>query len=125
MILAIVALMAAWSAIRSGGRDVGVLRTFDFSGSDIYTTLWVYEEQPFLWVRANRPDREWLREIQRHPDVELRRNGQSAKYRALVIRDPEWHAHVDVRFRAKYGLIDRWREWMSGPNTVVVRLERR
>ena len=80
-ILVAVALMAAWSAIRSGGRDVGVLRTFDYSGSDTFTTLWVYEEQPFLWIRANRPDRDWLREIQRHPTVEFRHHGRSVKYR--------------------------------------------
>jgi hypothetical protein len=29
------------------------------------------------------------------------------------------------RFRAKYGIADRWREWRSGRDTVPVRLETR
>jgi hypothetical protein len=114
-----------WSAIRVGGRDVGVLRTFDVQGQDFYTTLWVVDDAEFVWIRANRPDRRWFAYVQQNPDVQLRRSGRQRAYRAVVFDKPQARAHVDVRFRAKYGLVDRWREWRDGSHTIPIRLEPR
>ena len=114
-----------WSAIRVGGRDVGVLRTFDVRGQDFYTTVWVIDDAGFLWIRANRPDRKWFSYVQQNPDVELRRFGRQRAYRAVVFDKPEARAYVDVRFREKYGLADRWRAWYDGSYTIPIRLEPR
>ena len=78
------ALGLAWSAIRMGGRDVWVLRTFDPQGKDLYTTLWVIDDSEFVWIRANRRDRKWLSYVQRSPDVTLRRSEHQRAYRAVV-----------------------------------------
>jgi hypothetical protein len=127
LVLAVIALAVglAWSAIRVGGRDVAVLRTFDVQGQDLYTTLWVADDNRFVWIRANRPDRKWLLHVQENPNVQLWRSGRPRAYRAKVFDNPEGRAYVDPRFREKYGLADRWREWRDGNDTVPIRLEPR
>ena len=77
------------------------------------------------WIQAARPDRRWLSHLQRNPNVELQRDGRSRRYRAMVFDDAEARAYVAPRFREKYGLADRWREWSIGRNTIPVRLESR
>ena len=119
------ALGLAWSAIRVGGRDVGVLRTFDVQGMDFYTTVWVADDAEFVWIRANRPDRKWLSYVQQNPDVQLRRFGRQRAYRAVIFEKPEARAYVDARFREKYGLADRLRAWRDGSHTIPIRLEPR
>ena len=115
----------AWSALRVGGRDIGVLRTFDVRGKDLYTTLWVIDDAGFAWIRANRPDRKWLSHVKENPNVELRRSGRQGAYHAMVYDKPEARAYVAPRFREKYGLADRWREWYDGSDTIPVRLQPR
>ena len=34
-------------------------------------------------------------------------------------------AHVDPRFREKYGIADRWRAWRDGNDTIPIRLQPR
>ncbi len=127
LVLAGIALVLgfAWFAIRAGGRDVGVLRTFDVQGKDLYTTLWVVDDAEFVWIRANRPDRKWLFHVQQNPNVQLRRFGRQGTYRAVVFDKPDARTYVAPRFRAKYGLADRWRAWRDGSDTVPIRLEPR
>jgi hypothetical protein len=120
-----VVLVLAWSALRVGARDVGVLRTFDVQGKDLYTTLWVVDDAGFVWIRATRPDRNWLSHLQQNPNVQLRRSGRQRTYHAMVFDKDEVRAHVDRRFREKYGLADRWREWREGNDTIPIRLEPR
>jgi hypothetical protein len=118
-------LAAGWSALRAGEREIAVLRVFDGTGADVFATLWVVDDEAgFAWIRANRPDRRWLTIIERNPKVELRRQGRNRRYVAHVFDTPDARAYVAPRFRAKYGLADRWREWTSGRDTIPVRLER-
>ncbi len=119
------ALGVGWSAIRSSGRDVAVLRTFDVQGRDLYTTLWVIDDGGSAWVQAARRDRKWLFHVRQSPNVELRRDGRTGRYRATVFDDAEARAHVAPYFRAKYGLADRWREWSLGSDTIPVRIKPR
>ncbi len=127
LVLAGIALVLglAWFAINLGGRDLGVLRTFDVRGEDLYTTVWVVDDAAFVWIRANRPDRKWLSHLRQNPDVQLRRSGRQRAYRAIVFDRPEARALVGSRFRKKYGLADRWRAWLDGSDTVPIRLEPR
>jgi hypothetical protein len=119
------ALGLAWSALRVGSHDVGVLRTFDVRGEDLYTTVWVLDDAEFVWIRANRPDRKWLSHVQENPNVQLRRSRQQRTYRAMIFDKDQVRAYVDPRFRAKYGLADRWRAWRDGSDTIPIRLQPR
>lgn len=122
----IVLLLAAWSAIRSGDRDVAVLRTFDVQGQDYFTTVWLVEDpEGFVWIRAHRPDRAWLSQVRERPQVTLGRAGRSQNYVAKVFDDAATRRYVAPRFREKYGLADRWREWSGDADTVPIRLRAR
>ena len=119
------ALWFGWSVFRAGDREVAVLQTIEVNGLDLYTSLWVVDDAEFVWIRANRPDRIWLSHLRENPKVQLRRRRRSRSYRAVVFDDPEARAHVAARFREKYGLADRWREWSHGFDTIPIRLEPR
>lgn len=125
MVGAALLLFAGWSAVRSAGQDVAVLRTFDVDGVDLYTTLWSLGDGRTVWIRANRPDRLWLAHLRVNPDVELKRWGRTSKYRAALFDRTRPEAYVEAGFRQKYGLADRWREWTTGNDTVMVQLRPR
>jgi hypothetical protein len=125
-VLAAVALagFAGWSAIRPGEKEIAVLRVFDGHGKDYFASLWVVDDaSKFVWIQADRPDERWLSVVAANPKVELRRRGRSRTYLATVYDTPEARAYLAPRFRAKYGIADRWRKWRSGRDTVPVRLE--
>ena len=127
-VLAAVALagFAGWSAIRPGDKEIAVLRVFDGHGKDYFANLWVVDDASgFVWIQADRPDERWLSVVEANPKVQLRRRGRSRKYLATIYDKPETRAYVARRFRAKYGIADRWREWRSGRDTIPVRLEAR
>jgi hypothetical protein len=127
-VLAAVALagFAGWSAIRPAGKEIAVLQVFDGHGRDYFANLWVVDDASrFVWIQANRPDERWLSVVKANPKVELRRRGQSREYLATVYDTPNARAYVAPKFRAKYGILDRWREWSSGRDTIPVRLETR
>jgi len=117
-------LAVSWTVIRSTDEELVVLQAFDGKGQDVFATLWVVDDEAgFTWIRANRPDRRWLSVVERQPNVQLRRNGRTLAYVAKVFDTPNARHYVNPRFRRKYGLADRWREWKDGPDTVPVRLQ--
>jgi hypothetical protein len=117
------ALYAGGSAIGSCGSEISVLRTFDANGLDTYTTVWAIDENPHVWIRAHRADREWLEDLVRYPRVELKRHGRSQGYRAAVFDRPDASQYVNKRFRDAYGWADRWRELREGNHPIPVRLD--
>jgi hypothetical protein len=120
----LLALYVGGSAVGSCSRDVAVLRTFDGNGIDAYSVVWAIADPPHLWIRAHRSDRNWLAHLIRYPKVELERNGTSAPYRATVYDRPDATVYVNERFRAEYGLADRWRELRDGDHPIPIRLDR-
>ena len=120
------ALYAGWSSFGSGAREVAVMRTIDAHGTHSFTSLWVVDgEHGFSWIRAHRPDRRWLPVLQENPKVQLRRAGRTGNYFAQVFDDPLSRAYVAPYFYEKYGLADILREFVSGTDTVPIRLEPR
>jgi hypothetical protein len=118
--------IAGWSSIQFGQKEIAVLRVFDGHGKDYFASLWVVDDDDgFVWIQAHRPEERWLAVVEASPDVTLRRSGRSRTYLATVYDTPEARAHVAPRFRSKYGIADRWREWRSGRDTVPVRLQTR
>jgi hypothetical protein len=115
-----------WGAWYVGGQatsDVAVLHVADVGRMDHFVTLWVVDDGEAAWLRAMRPDREWLDWVQERPRVELVRNGQSRWYSAEVVLQPDLCQRVDELMREKYRWADRARELVLGVETVAVRLE--
>ena len=92
--------------------------------SDYYTQLFIADDPDdsrVVWIRAERPNRLWLKSVQANPEVVVRRGGRELAYRAAVGEgDPE---RVDRLFRSKYGAIDRVAGWFFRRDAVAIRLE--
>lgn len=126
VLVVLVAIGAGWHALGAGTREIAVLRTYGATGNDLLTSLWVVDDaEGFIWIRADRPDRKWLPDVERHPKVELRRRGRSKPYVARIFDDDDSRRYVAALFRAKYGWADELREWRDGRETIPVRLQPR
>ncbi len=102
VLLAFVALMLF--ASEQGG-EVVVLRTQDASGADHETRLWLVELGGELWLRSGDPSSGWFGRLEQAPEIELQREGEWARYRAVPV--PEMAPRVDAAMAEKYGWADR------------------
>jgi hypothetical protein len=106
------------------GRNVEVVTLHTSGGyNDYYPRLFIVDDPPAVWIRAERPDRLWLASLRSNPDVVVRRGDRDVAYRAEVWNGEGGHQRVDQLFRAKYGLIDRAAAWLWRRDAVPVRLE--
>lgn len=113
---------AAWYVGTEATRDVAVLEVSDIENSDRFVTLWAVEDGGWIWLRAARPDRKWLDWIRSQPEVKLELDGETLRYTAAILDQPEAHERVDELMREKYPWADRVRELLLGDDTVPVRL---
>ncbi len=93
--------------------------------SDYYPRLFIVDDPPSAWVRAERPDRMWLASVRENPEVVVRRGDVDVAYHAVVWNGEGDHEHVDALFRAKYGSIDLAAAWFWRRDDVPIRLEPR
>ena len=114
----------AWNAISA--QETAMLQVTG-ARDDFYARVWVVEDKPYLWIRAEAPTRRWLEPLREHPDVHLWRGGTRLAFRAVVWegRATDARAYVDGLFRAKYGWVDRARALLSRTPTTPIRLEPR
>jgi hypothetical protein len=113
---------AVWQVGTEATRDVAVLEVSDIENSDRFVTLWAVEDGGWIWLRAARPDRKWLDWIRTQSEVKLELDGETLRYTAAILDQPEAHERVDELMRAKYPWADRVRELLLGDDTVPVRL---
>jgi hypothetical protein len=119
------ALFHGWKNLSRAAQETVVLRTSTLHGQDRFSTLWVVDDSPHVWIRAEDRRRRWLGAVQANPEVELRRHGETFRYRATPYDTAEARAYVDARFRAKYGFADRARELLGERDTLPIRLDPR
>jgi hypothetical protein len=93
--------------------------------TDHYPRVFIVDDPPAVWVRAERRDRRWLDALRSYPDVVVHRGGGHFAYRAQVLEGDGDLEHVDRLFRAKYGEFDRVAAWIWRRNAVQIRLEPR
>ena len=123
--LCAVALYYGWQALGRSAEEVATLYAPGVGTDDHYTRVWVVEDRPYYWIRAEKPTRSWLPAVRENPEVTLTRRGQRLDFRAVVHEDPESVAFVDARFREKYGVADAARELLTQRQSVPIRLEPR
>ncbi len=102
LLAALVVFFALW--LDEG--EVVTLHTYDASGQEFETQLWIAEMAGDLYLRGT-PDRRWVARLQTRPDVRLERGGETSAHRALRVDDPAIAAAVDAAMAEKYGLADR------------------
>lgn len=119
------ALFFGWKNLSRAAQEIVVLRTLGVRYEDHFATLWVVDDDHFVWIRAENRKRRWLSHLRENPNVDLRRSGQTIAYRATFFDTPEARAYVDPKFRAKYGFADWIRELLGDRDTLPIRLEAR
>jgi hypothetical protein len=90
--------------------------------SDFYPRLFVVDDAPAIWIRAERPDRLWLSAVRENPAVTVHRGDRDIAYHAQVGSSDAGHEWVDKLFRAKYGALDRLAAWVWRRDAVPIRL---
>ena len=123
--LCAVALYYGWKALGHSAEEVATLYPPGVGTDDHYTRVWVVEDRPYYWIRAEKPTRSWLPAVRENPEVTLTRRGQRLDFRAVFHEDPESVAFVDAKFREKYGVADAARELLTQRQSVPIRLEPR
>jgi hypothetical protein len=119
------AFFFGWKNFSRAAQETVVLRTSTLENQDRFATLWVVDDHPHVWIRAEDPRRRWLRPVQANPNVELVRGGRTLRYRATPFDTPEARTYVDAMFREKYGFADRVRESLGHRDTLPIRLDPR
>ena len=90
-----------------GGENV-MLRTSDVGGSTHETRLWIQDLGQTEWLRASSPESRWYRRLVERPIVEVKREGQWKRYRAVPT--PHRTGEVASAMARKYG----WADWLTG-----------
>ena len=103
------------------------IATLHVSGgaTDYYARVFIVDDPPVLWVRAERPDRLWLAPLRSNPDVAVQRGVSEVTYHAEVWNGEASRDRIDRLFRAKYGAIDRVAAWIWRRDEVLIRLDPR
>jgi hypothetical protein len=119
------ALFFGWRSLSRATRETVVLSTSTLGSQDRFATLWVVDDPPHVWIRAEDRTRRWLGAIEANPDVELRRAGRTLRYHATPYDTPEARDYVDALFREKYGFADRVRDSLGRRDPLPIRLDPR
>ena len=120
LLLGALPLVVAGSTWLAGEQlEVVQLRTVDSEGHPHDTKLWIVDHEGQPWVRAARPTLGWVTRIRSNPRVELVRGGEVRPYTAVIVDSPEQKQAIDTSISAKYGMIDRWYEFLVRHQTVI------
>ena len=123
VVLAALLLLGLGLLVASERMEVVVLASRDASGAAHETRLWIVDSDDSTWLRCGSSERDWLARVRANPEVELRRGGTLARFRAVVVDDPAVAARVDELMREKYGVTDLLIQLLEGrPQGVPVRL---
>lgn len=122
-LLSLLAVGAGVTGAALEASGVAVLETRDASGETRRTRVWFAERDHALWLEAATPERDWLRDVRRAPQVALRRGGELEQFDALPLPGDDAHENIRHLLRTKYG----WRDWWVGllqdtSESVAVRL---
>jgi len=93
-------------------------------GREFETHLWIVDVDGQLYIRANRPDADWLERIDADPDVGLRwKDGIGEEvhhFSARRVKDPSTRERVTRALAQKHGFADRVRTFVAKDKNAVV-----
>jgi hypothetical protein len=117
-------LFAAVTLAALEGREVVVLGTFDERGARRQTRTWVADEDGSAWVEAANPERPFLLDIVRNPEIEMRRAGAARTCHAVPVANPEGHNRIRRLLAARYGWADAWIGFLADTSdSIAIRLD--
>ncbi len=86
------------------GGEIVDLRTVDASGETSETRLWVVDDSGSTWLWAAAPGRRWLQRLRTHPEVQIVRGGEVARYRAVPVETDEARQRIGWLTLERYGV---------------------
>jgi hypothetical protein len=109
MLVAVILLLVGllWGGmllISESGVEIAELRTTDASGATFETHLWVVDDSGFPWLWAATPETRWLQRLRTQPEVQLARDGEIARYRAVPVETEEARQRIGCRVVQRYGV---------------------
>lgn len=117
-------IFALVTAMALEGNEVVQLRTLGPDGSARTTRVWIADADGAEWVEAAAPDRPFLADIARDPQVELVRGDDVQPRRATVVGGAEGHEKIRALLRDRYGWADRWVGMLTDTSqSLAVRLD--
>ncbi len=120
-VIAVVFVAITLLALES--REVVLLRTGDQPGPR-QTRTWIADDGGVLLVEAANPARPFLRDIEKNPELELRRAGVTRRCRATPLPNPAGHERIRALLAQKYGWADCWVAILADTSrSVALRLE--
>jgi predicted outer membrane lipoprotein len=111
MLAAVLAATTAFgvvTAIALEGREVVVVETTDAHGKARRTRTWIADDAGSAWIEAANPERPFLLDLRRAPELVVERHGTRHPCRGEVAPNPEGHERIRRLLRARYGWADRW-----------------
>ena len=91
--------------------------------NESFPRLFVVDDPPMVWIRAERTDRIWLKSVRENPEVVLHRGDRDIAYHAEIREGHGSNARIDALFRKKYGVLDRIAAFVWRRNAVPIQLE--
>lgn len=126
IMLAMVPGFSAITLLALEGGEVVQLRTIGPDGAVRSTRTWIADADRAMWVEAATPDRPFLLDVARRPEVELVRRGAVLALRAVPEPGEAGHRKIRELLRARYGWADGWIGLLTDTSrSVAVRLEPR
>jgi hypothetical protein len=104
LVAAILLLGGGMLLLAEYGGEVVDLRTTDASGETSETRLWVVDDSGSMWLWAAAPGRRWLQRLRTHPEVQIVRGGEVARYRAVPVETDEARQRIGCLTVWRYGV---------------------
>ncbi len=121
-ILALAAVLLFGLQIAASERvEVVQLHTFDELGEEVTTRLWIVDDAGFQYLRSGDTTSGWAASSMSDTGFELTRNGNRARYMAVLRADKR--DSINAAMRAKYTWGDRVIAALVGGRDVSVPLE--
>lgn len=106
------------------GGEVVVLRTFDERRAARETRTWVADEEGAALIEAANPERPFLLNIRKNPEIEMQRAGAVHRCHAVPLPNPDGHQRIRRLLAGKYGWADRWIGLLTDTTgSLAIRLE--
>ena len=120
----LVLAFAATTLVALEGSEVVVLHTGLSRSESHATRVWIADHDGSPWIESASPECEFYRDILADPNVELQRNGERSKYRAVPVEGREGHELIRSLLRGRYGWADMWIGLVADTSSsIAIRLE--
>jgi hypothetical protein len=122
----VIVLFTLITLVALEGFEVVVVRTRDVRGGTRTTRTWVADYDGFAWIEAANPEREFYQHILLKPDIAVVRHGETRRYHAVPMPNPDGHQLIRRLLAEKYGFADCWIGLIADTSrSLAIRLEPR